>query len=117
MLSDEDEEAAPTAAAKSQTSQQPAWMRTLLERCREWLNQLPAVRILHYPRHLVLTVTHLSRNSARWRNSLETPTHCIACFPVKVPLDADFWNTCEKTLQMSSKFAKGSLSRQIICAP
>lgn len=44
MLSDEDEEAAPTAAAKSQTSQQPAWMRTLLERCREWLNQLPAVQ-------------------------------------------------------------------------
>lgn len=49
MLSDEDEEAAPTAAAKSQTSQQPAWMRTLLERCREWLNQLPAVRIFALP--------------------------------------------------------------------
>ncbi|KAF9455575.1 dynein heavy chain and region D6 of dynein motor-domain-containing protein [Collybia nuda] len=41
MLSDEEEEVTPTAASKSQTSQQPAWMRTLLERCREWLNQLP----------------------------------------------------------------------------
>lgn len=44
MLSDDDDEAVPTAAAKSQTSQQPAWMRTLLDRCREWLNQLPSVR-------------------------------------------------------------------------
>ncbi|KAH9486661.1 Cytoplasmic dynein 1 heavy chain 1 [Psilocybe cubensis] len=40
MLADDDDELV-TAAAKSQTSQ-PAWMRTLLERCREWLGQLPA---------------------------------------------------------------------------
>jgi dynein heavy chain 1 len=43
MLADDDEEVLSTTAAKSQTSQQPAWMRTLLERCREWLDQLPAV--------------------------------------------------------------------------
>ncbi|RDB29164.1 Cytoplasmic dynein 1 heavy chain 1 [Hypsizygus marmoreus] len=42
MLADDDEDATPTDAAKAQTSQQPAWMRTLLERCREWLNQLPS---------------------------------------------------------------------------
>jgi dynein heavy chain 1, cytosolic len=43
MLADDDDEVLSTTAAKSQTSQQPAWMRTLLERCREWLDQLPAV--------------------------------------------------------------------------
>ncbi|KAG6866267.1 hypothetical protein C0991_006854 [Blastosporella zonata] len=41
MLADDDDDAAPTAAAKAQTSQQPAWMRTLLERCKEWVSQLP----------------------------------------------------------------------------
>jgi dynein heavy chain 1 len=43
MLADDDDELVTAAAVKSQT-QQPAWMRTLLERCREWLGQLPAVR-------------------------------------------------------------------------
>lgn len=42
MLADDDE-VLSTTAAKSQPSQQPAWMRTLLERCREWLDQLPVV--------------------------------------------------------------------------
>lgn len=43
MLADDDDEETPTAASKGTTAQ-PAWMRTLLERCREWLSQLPAVR-------------------------------------------------------------------------
>ncbi|KAG6918668.1 hypothetical protein DXG01_012485 [Tephrocybe rancida] len=43
MLADDDDDTAPTAAAKAQTSQQPAWMRTLLERCKEWLTQLPSM--------------------------------------------------------------------------
>ncbi|KAG7090771.1 Cytoplasmic dynein 1 heavy chain 1 [Marasmius oreades] len=42
MLADDDDEVTPSAA-KSQTSQQPAWMRTLLDRCREWLSALPSV--------------------------------------------------------------------------
>jgi len=41
-LTDDDDELVTTAAQK-QTSQQPAWMRTLLERCREWLGLLPSV--------------------------------------------------------------------------
>ncbi|KAF9015424.1 dynein heavy chain [Cyathus striatus] len=41
MLADDDDEVASTSS-KSQTSQQPAWMRTLFERCREWLEQLPS---------------------------------------------------------------------------
>ncbi|KAF8634008.1 hypothetical protein AX15_001182 [Amanita polypyramis BW_CC] len=42
MLADDEDEAASAAATKSQSSQQPAWMRTLLERCQEWLSRLPA---------------------------------------------------------------------------
>lgn len=49
MLADDDDEVLSTTAAKSQTSQQPAWMRTLLERCREWLDKLPSVRIPYCP--------------------------------------------------------------------
>lgn len=41
MLADDDEGVLSTTAVKSQSFQQPAWMRTLLERCREWLDQLP----------------------------------------------------------------------------
>jgi hypothetical protein len=43
MLADDDDEVVSTTAAKSQTAQ-PAWMRSLHERCREWLDQLPSVR-------------------------------------------------------------------------
>src|SRR6201999_1473440 len=42
MLADDDEVTSNTVN-KAQSSQQPAWMRTLLERCHEWLTQLPAV--------------------------------------------------------------------------
>lgn len=42
MLED-DEDKVVSTSKKSQTSQQPAWMRTLLDRCREWLGQLPSV--------------------------------------------------------------------------
>jgi dynein heavy chain 1 len=42
MLADDDDELMTTATQK-QTSQQPAWMRTLFERCREWLGLLPTV--------------------------------------------------------------------------
>ena len=43
-LADDDvEDVKPTGPAKSQTVEQPAWMRALLERCREWLTALPEV--------------------------------------------------------------------------
>ncbi|SJL06320.1 related to Cytoplasmic dynein 1 heavy chain 1 [Armillaria ostoyae] len=42
MLADDDDDVAPAASTKSQTSQQPAWMRSLLDRCQEWLSQLPS---------------------------------------------------------------------------
>jgi dynein heavy chain 1, cytosolic len=44
MLADDDDEATPSAGpSKGQSSQQPAWMRHLLDRCQEWLSQLPPV--------------------------------------------------------------------------
>ncbi len=48
MLADDDDEAAPAGPSKTQTYQQPAWMRNLLERCKEWLAQLPAVSSLPF---------------------------------------------------------------------
>ena len=46
MLADDDDEATPSGPSKGQTTQQPAWMRNLFDRCKEWLEQLPAVRLL-----------------------------------------------------------------------
>ena len=44
MLADDDDEATPAVGPSGQAqSQQPAWMRNLHDRCREWLQQLPAV--------------------------------------------------------------------------
>ena len=47
MLADDDDEATPAAgpSGSAQASQQPAWMRNLHERCREWLQQLPVVSL------------------------------------------------------------------------
>ncbi|KAL0950615.1 hypothetical protein HGRIS_007406 [Hohenbuehelia grisea] len=41
LLADDDDEASTTGPSKTSASQQPAWMRTLYERCREWLSMLP----------------------------------------------------------------------------
>ncbi|KAG1874247.1 dynein heavy chain and region D6 of dynein motor-domain-containing protein [Suillus tomentosus] len=41
-LADDDELGSAASPSKSQTSQQPVWMRNLHERCREWLTQLPS---------------------------------------------------------------------------
>ncbi|GJE87844.1 dynein heavy chain protein 1 [Phanerochaete sordida] len=42
MIADDDDEAATSGPVKGQTTQQPAWMRQLYDRCKEWLEQLPA---------------------------------------------------------------------------
>ncbi|KAI5123747.1 hypothetical protein M0805_000339 [Coniferiporia weirii] len=41
LADDDEDEVKPSGPAKSQTAEQPAWMRALLERCREWLAALP----------------------------------------------------------------------------
>jgi dynein heavy chain 1, cytosolic len=46
MLADDDDDSAiAVGPSKGQPSQQPAWMRHLHERCREWLEQLPSVSL------------------------------------------------------------------------
>lgn len=42
MLADDEDVVVSTTTAISQSAQ-PAWMRALHERCREWLDQLPSV--------------------------------------------------------------------------
>lgn len=43
-LADDDEvEVKPSGPAKTMTAEQPAWMRALLERSKEWLNAVPEV--------------------------------------------------------------------------
>ncbi|KAJ3827585.1 dynein [Lentinula raphanica] len=41
MQADDDDETVTTATSKSQSSQQPAWMRQPFNRCKEWLSSLP----------------------------------------------------------------------------
>ena len=93
MLAD-DEEALPTTAVKSQTSQQPAWMRTLLERCMEWLNQLPPVRVVDLCP--LSNSQEVCRYSIHWPSELAMLTPCIACLPAKERLVVDSSIKCGK---------------------
>lgn len=72
MLSDDDDEGTTSAGpSKGQASQQPAWMRNLLERCHEWEKQLPEVR---GPSVLHIEYTHSSKS---YRNSARSPSKAV----------------------------------------
>lgn len=43
MIADDDDEATTSGPSKGQATQQPAWMRQLFDRCKEWLGLLPEV--------------------------------------------------------------------------
>lgn len=43
LLADDDDEVTSTTTSKAPSSQQPAWMRQLYDRCKEWMAQLPEV--------------------------------------------------------------------------
>jgi hypothetical protein len=90
MLADDDDELL-TTAVKSQGSQQPAWMRTLFERCREWLGELPEVCALTaFYYSLVFTLWCIFRNLILWPNKhLNIKIHCIACSLARAPLAAN----------------------------
>lgn len=45
LADDDEDDTKPSGPAKSQKAEQPAWMRGLLERCKEWLAALPEVCI------------------------------------------------------------------------
>jgi dynein heavy chain 1, cytosolic len=56
MLADDDDDSvATTGPSKGSASQQPAWMRVLHERSKDWLGQLPSVCIFQHG--LIRTLT------------------------------------------------------------
>jgi hypothetical protein len=56
---DDDDDDATAMGKTSGTSTQPAWMRTLLDRSREWLEQLPKVIYLFFSTRHQLTLGFL----------------------------------------------------------
>jgi dynein heavy chain 1, cytosolic len=44
-VDDDDDASSGQSQSSKSATQQPAWMRTLYERSREWLEQLPSVLI------------------------------------------------------------------------
>ena len=109
MLSDDDDDAAASGSgqSKGQTPQQPAWMRQLHERCKEWLEQLPSVSFY------VASSQHLSLNCDRARHSTLLRSRLviirilyIAYSTAKVQLVANSSLKSEGISQMSSRFAK-----------
>ena len=57
LSDDDDDEVKPSGPAKGKSIEQPAWMRQLLERAKEWLAGVPEVRLrfltlLSCPLHL-----------------------------------------------------------------
>ena len=55
---DEDDVKPSSGPAKSQKAEQPAWMRGLLERCKEWLAALPEVHIFLVNANSSLVLIH-----------------------------------------------------------
>jgi hypothetical protein len=45
MLADDDDDSVAATGPTKGSSQQPAWMRVLYERSKDWLGQLPSVRV------------------------------------------------------------------------
>ena len=73
MLADDDSDSAPAAGApQGQTSQQPAWMRQLHDRCMEWIGQLPAVSDRRPGLAVERDLTKLRRVSIPFLNRAQT---------------------------------------------
>lgn len=73
MLADDDSDSAPAVGApQGQTSQQPAWMRQLYDRCMEWIGQLPAVSDRHPPVTAERDLTKNCRVSTPFLNRART---------------------------------------------
>jgi len=81
MLADDDSDSAPAVGApQGQTSQQPAWMRQLSDRCMEWIGQIPAVSDRRPAVAVERDLTKLRRVSTPFLNRAETTlTPCTGC--------------------------------------
>ncbi len=83
LLADDDDEVTPTASSAS-SSQQPAWMRSLYDRCNEWLQQLPEVSLETESRAIGSQL--VSRNSTFYLKQTTIRIRCIDCSPEKATL-------------------------------
>jgi len=89
MLADDEDELMTTSTQK-QTSQQPAWMRSLFERCREWLGLLPTVGFSVCRGYVKLT--HCRSHSTRLQSKLANIRILYTVFlPERVQLVVSFW--------------------------
>lgn len=93
MLADDEDDSTPAVGApQGQTSQQPAWMRQLHDRCREWIGQLPAVRGRHSAAPVQWDLTEYYRASRLFPNRVQIIlTHFIGCSSEKVSLGGNFF--------------------------
>ena len=102
MLADDDSDSAPAIGApQGQTSQQPAWMRQLHDRCMEWIGQLPAVSDWRPEVAVERDLTNLCRVSTPFLNRAQTTrTPCTGCSSEKERLDGSFFLRSAETSPM-----------------
>ena len=81
MLADDDSDSAPAVGVpQGQTSQQPAWMRQLHDRCMEWIGQIPAVSDRCTAVAVECDLTTLYRVSTPFLSGAQTTlTPCTDC--------------------------------------
>ena len=102
MLADDDDDTAPAVGApQGQTSQQPAWMRQLHDRCTEWIGQLPAVSGCHHAVTVEGNLTNHHRVSRLFPNRPQTtPIRFTDCSSEKEPSDRGFFLRFAETFPM-----------------
>ena len=102
MLADDDSDSTPAVGApQGQTSQQPAWMRQLHDRCMEWIGQLPAVSDRRPEVTVERDLTKLRRVSTPFLNRAQiTRTPCTGCSSEKERSDRSFFLRSVETSQM-----------------
>ena len=111
MLADDDDEAVAQTATKSQTSQQPAWMRTLLERCREWLTQLPAVRFFFCAARMYVLILAFQTFETLAKQSAEHQDPLYRLFAREGDIGAKLLRHVRKDLQDVTKVCLGDLKQ------
>lgn len=111
MLADDDDELL-TTAVKSQGSQQPAWMRTLFERCREWLGELPEVcALITVCFSLVLTLLHLQKFNTLAKQAAEHQDPLYRLFAREGSIGRKLLDRVRRDLQDIIKVCQGELKQ------
>jgi dynein heavy chain 1 len=109
MLADDDE-VVSTTAAKSQTAQ-PAWMRTLHERCREWLDQLPSVRQFRVRNYMYLSHSRYQQFATLAKQSLDSQDPLYRLFSREGSVGQKLLDQVRKDLTDVVKVCRGELKQ------